>query len=99
VAQATLEALIEDDKEKARAVMDNKSRFNGLVEKARTNVYNRLKGERGGGLAVYKIETSTIENYRRIHNLLRRICKLILGEEADLQPQTRVSDEQVSADS
>jgi len=97
-AQATLEALIEDDNEKAKAVMDNKSRFNGLVEKARTNVYNRLKSEKGGGLAVYKIETSTIENFRRIHNLLRRICKLILGAEENLQQEIKPADEVVAAD-
>jgi len=97
-AQATLEALIEDDNEKAKAVMDNKSRFNGLVEKARTNVYNRLKSEKGGGLAVYKIETSTIENFRRIHNLLRRICKLILGAKENLQQEIKPADEDVAAD-
>jgi phosphate:Na+ symporter len=96
-AQATVEALIEDDREKAKAVMDNKARFNGLVEKARTNVYSRLTSKKGGGLAVYKIETSTIENFRRIHNLLRRICKLTLGAEENLKQEIEPADEDVSA--
>jgi hypothetical protein len=67
------------------------------VEKARTNVYSRLTSKKGGGLAVYKIETSTIENFRRIHNLLRRICKLILGAEEVLKQEIEPADEDVSA--
>jgi phosphate:Na+ symporter len=79
-AQLTVEALVEDDADKARQVMAAKSHFNGLSERVRSGLYTRLKSERPEHLALYKIETGTIENLRRIHNLLRRICKLIVRD-------------------
>lgn len=85
VAQTTFEASIGEDRQNARQFMQNKMHFNGLVERARSNVYVRLKNEQTEDLAVYKMEISTIENFRRIHNLLRRLCKLILRE--DIEPK------------
>jgi hypothetical protein len=46
-----------------------------------------MKSEKPEELSLYKIETSTLENYRRIHNLLRRICLLILKDREVQQPQ------------
>jgi phosphate:Na+ symporter len=83
-AQVTMEALLENDKDKAQQVIDSKARFNGMIERIRSNLYLRMKSETPEHLALYKIETSTIENFRRIHNLLRRICKLITEGEAIL---------------
>lgn len=79
-AQTALEALVEGDQDKARAVLDSKSHFNGLIERARSSLYIRLKAEAPERLALFKVETGTIENFRRIHNLLRRICKLIVHD-------------------
>ena len=76
-AQTTIQALLENDPHKARQVIDSKTHFNGLIERTRSHLFVRLKSDESKHLSLYKIETSTIENYRRIHNLLRRICKLI----------------------
>ncbi|MBT8130131.1 MAG: Na/Pi cotransporter family protein [Gammaproteobacteria bacterium] len=83
-AQVTMEALLENDRDKAQQVIDSKAHFNGMIELTRSNLYVRMKSEKPEHLALYKIEASTIENFRRIHNLLRRICKLITGAEETL---------------
>jgi phosphate:Na+ symporter len=80
-AQVTMEALLENDQDKAQQVIESKAHFNGMIELTRSNLYIRMKSEKPEHLALYKIETSTIENFRRIHNLLRRICKLITQDE------------------
>jgi phosphate:Na+ symporter len=86
-AQLTLEALLENDQQKAQQVIDSKAHYNGLIELTRSHLFVRLKSEESRHLALYKIEASTIENYRRIHNLLRRVCKLIIVTEEPLQQQ------------
>lgn len=82
-ARLTIEALSESDVAKAREVIASKAFFNGMVERARSDIYVRLKNEGTNDLAAYKIETSTLENFKRIHNLLRRISKLISRTEKD----------------
>ena len=88
-AQLTMEALLENNTDKAREVIDSKAHFNGMIELTRSHLYIRMKSGGYEHLELYKIETSTIENYRRIHNLLRRICKLMLmDDEAPLPGAT-----------
>ena len=98
-AQLTMEALLENDPQKAQQVVDAKAHYNGLIELTRSHLYLRLKSDQSKHLELYKIETSTIENYRRIHNLLRRICKLIItGEKAlEQQLEEQPATEQTSA--
>jgi phosphate:Na+ symporter len=80
-AQATFEAFVENDVEKAREVIDSKKRFNGMIERARGHLYVQLTSQEPERLGDYKIENSTLENFQRIHNLLRAISKLIVKQE------------------
>ncbi len=79
-AQITLEALLENDHTKAQQVIESKLRFYGLIERTRSHLYVRLKTEQPEHLLVYKIEISAMENFKRIYNQLRNICKLIVSE-------------------
>lgn len=79
-AQAAFEAMSENDKELAQEVIDSKKHFNGMIERTRAHLYTRLKSHEPQRLETYKIETSTLENFRRIHNLLRATAKLILSQ-------------------
>jgi len=83
-AQLTVEALLDNDEVKAQQVIDAKAHYNGLIERNRSHLYFQIKSEGEEELALYKLETSTLENYRRIHNLLRRICLLITREKEEL---------------
>ena len=86
-AQVTMEALLEDNTQKAQQVIDAKAHYNGLIERARSYLYFQIKSEREEELSLYKLETSTLENYRRIHNLLRRICLLVTKDREISSPQ------------
>ncbi len=86
-AQITIEALLENDSKKAKQVINAKPKFNGLVEHARSHLYLRLKTETPEHLIVYKIETSSIENFRQIHNQLRGICRLIIENSSEDEPK------------
>ena len=77
--QQTLDAIATDDIEKAIGVIDSKGRFGGLIERARSHLYSRLTQESPEHLSVYKIESNTIENYRRIHHLLVSVCELLIN--------------------
>ncbi len=86
-AQTTMEALLALDAQKAQQVIDAKAHYNGLIERARSHLYLRMKSHKPGELSLYKIETSTLENYRRVHNLLRRICLLVTKAGEAVPPQ------------
>jgi phosphate:Na+ symporter len=77
-AQMTLEAVAENSADKANEVQASKQHFNGLVERARGHLYIQLRSEKPERLREYKLESNTLENFKRIHNMLRSICKLIL---------------------
>ncbi|MGV6826689.1 MAG: Na/Pi cotransporter family protein [bacterium] len=99
-----LAAIADNDLTKASTVIESKSHFIGLLEQARSHLYRRLTTESPEHLAVYKLESNTLEHYRRIHVMFRSICKLLLEEEVqeveedaidvDSEP---VADEQASA--
>jgi phosphate:Na+ symporter len=86
-AQVTMEALLAHDAQKAQQVIDAKAHYNGLIELTRSHLYMQIKSEAAEQLSLYKIETGMLENYRRIHNLLRRICGLVTRGEETLQPK------------
>ncbi|MDX1698945.1 MAG: Na/Pi symporter, partial [Thiohalobacterales bacterium] len=75
--ELTLEALLGDDVEKAQQVIESKKRFNGMIEHAHSHLFLELASEKTDRLALYKLTNSTIENFRRLHNLFRRICNLV----------------------
>ena len=65
-------------------MIDAKAHHKGPIELTRSHLYIQMKSETPEQLSLYKIETSILENYRRIHNLLRRICELIIKGVVDL---------------
>jgi Na+/phosphate symporter len=73
--------MVENDPDKANEVNASKKHFNGLVERARAHLYTRLRRKESDQLQKYKLESNTLENFKRIHNMLRAICKLILERE------------------
>jgi len=42
----------------------------------------QLRSQEPDHLRTYKLETNTLENFRRIHNMLRAICKMTLNQAA-----------------
>jgi hypothetical protein len=90
-AQLTMEALLEHDAQKAQQVIDAKAHYNGLIESTRSHLYVQMKSETREQLSLYKIETSILENYRRTHNLLRRICGLIIKGADNLPAESSVT--------
>jgi len=81
-AQTTFEAVAENDEDKAKEVMASKAHFNGLIERARGHLYVQLRSQEPDQLQDYKLEMNTLENFKRIHNMLRAICKMTLKQAA-----------------
>ena len=77
-AQTTFAAMAENDSDRAKEVNRSKKHFNGMVERARNHQYAQLKDGNIEQLQEYRLESNTLENFKRIHNMLRAICKLIL---------------------
>ena len=101
VARATFEAFAENDREKAREVFDSKKHVNGLIARARGHPSVQPRRQAPEHLGNYRIETSTLENFKRIRNLLRATTRLILRQEAEPaqtdRPNTaEMADENVS---
>lgn len=91
--QTCLQAFEENDKEKAREVIVSKDRFRGMIEHARSHLYWRLTSESQEHLAVYKLESNILENYRRIHSIFRAICKLIVDDTLEDKKDENKDDE------
>lgn len=94
-AETVFEAMAERDGDKARAVIATKQHFNGMVERVRAHLYSQLRGDEPKKLQDYKLESNTLENLRRIHQLLRDICKLIVEQRDD--ERSGVAEEPTSA--
>ncbi|OOZ14065.1 hypothetical protein BOW35_09375 [Solemya velum gill symbiont] len=96
VGQAALEAIGNNDRDKAQEILDSKAHFAGLVERARSHLYSRLTQESPEHLVVYKIESNAIEHYRHIHKLFMRVCEMIILQsepESDQELQQEVPQE------
>ena len=87
VGQVTLEAFNDNDIDKAQEVLASKARFSGLIERARSHLYSRLTQESPEHLSVYKIESNSIENFRRIQTMFVRICELIVKMDEEATPE------------
>jgi phosphate:Na+ symporter len=84
-AQTTFAALAENDTVKAAEVLAAKKHINGLLERARSHFYVQFRSSRPDQLQEYKLESNTLENLRRIHLMLRSICKLIQASRTAVQ--------------
>jgi phosphate:Na+ symporter len=84
-AQTTFEAMRDNDKDKAAEVLAAKKHINGLLERTRSHLYVQLKGDNPKQLQEYKLESNTLENFRRIHMMLRSICKLVQADKLAVQ--------------
>lgn len=84
-AQTTFEAMAENNQAKAAEVLAGKKHINGLLERARSQLYMQLKSDKPNQLQEYKLESNTLENYRRIHMMLRSICRLIQANKTAVQ--------------
>ncbi len=94
-AQTTFEAIVENNPEKANQVKASKKHFNGLFERARSHLYMQLTSEKPNQLQDYKMESNTLESFKRIHSMLRFICKLILEQKTpDIEADPKVAAEQ-----
>jgi len=93
-AQKTFEAMAENDSAKASTVLEGKQHINGLLERARSHLFVKLRSNRAEQLQEYKLESNTLENFRRIHMMLRSICKLIRASDktGDGQQQPLLAD-------
>jgi phosphate:Na+ symporter len=96
--QITLEALAEDNSEKAQLVIESKSKFKGLVEHTRSHLYIRLTADSPNRLATYKIESNVVECFSRIHTLFRHIAEMIVMDPGQ-QSATPPADAPESTDS
>lgn len=84
-AQTTFQALAENDAGKAAEVLAAKKHINGLMERARGHFYTQFRSSRPDQLREYRLESNTLENFRRIHLMLRSICKLIQASRTAVQ--------------
>lgn len=73
-----LEALAEQDVEKAQAVKNSKAAFNASLEQLREHLNERLIADRPQRLDHFRIEVSVIDHFKRIHTLSRRIADVTL---------------------
>jgi phosphate:Na+ symporter len=84
-AQTTFQALADNDAARAAEVLAAKKHINGLLERARSHFYLQFRSSRPDQLQEYKLESNTLENFRRIHLMLRAICKLIQASKTAVQ--------------
>jgi phosphate:Na+ symporter len=81
--ELTLQALIDDDLEKAEAVNNSKATFNQMMEQTRQHLSQRVTIDTPRHMATYRLENNVIESFKHIHSLYRRIAKLILAEQEE----------------
>ncbi len=75
--ELAIKALITSDRELAEAVENSKPEFNQLADHARNQLVKHLAAPDPERLTTFRFLTNTIENYKRIHTLSRRIAKAI----------------------
>ncbi len=77
--EQTIQALVDNDLEKASAVNESKSSFNHLIEQTRQHLANRVNVDTPNHMEIYRLENNVIEAFKHIHSLYRRIAKLVLA--------------------
>ncbi len=96
--QISLEALVENNREKAQIVIDSKAKFRGLIEHTRSHLYIRLTADSPDRLVTYKIESDVVECFSQIHRLFRHIARLIITDTGQ-QPGPQGENETVAPES
>jgi len=81
----TLEAVLENDGEAARQVIDMKAKINQMAVKASEHGAHRLLADEPNRMASYRREMEIVEKLRRIYYFTKRIAKII--DESN-QPQS-----------
>jgi len=74
----TIEALTDNDIDKAKTVNDSKPAFNQLIEQTRQHLAKRVTIDTPRHMETYRLENNVIEAFKHIHSLYRRIAKLLL---------------------
>lgn len=88
--ETALEALAEQNVEKAESVARSKKDFNDLADDARGHLSKRLVADEPNRLEIFRIETDIIESFKRIHTLARRIADVVI--EVHQTTQTKAAD-------
>ncbi len=70
-------AFVQDDRDLAKRVMQEKGSINQLVLKAERHLAQRLVAEDANRLAAFRVETDIIENQKRIYYFAKRIAKVV----------------------
>jgi len=86
----TLEAVLDNDGETARKVIEMKGKINNLAVKASEHGANRLLADEPNRMVAYRREMEIVEKLRRIYYFTKRIAKII--DEAN-QPESNETPE------
>ena len=73
--QQTIKALVESDKKIAREVMECKPLVNKLARDAEIHLTRRLAADEPHRLAAFRLESETIEYFKRAYYFAKRIAK------------------------
>lgn len=80
-------AFMNEDLDAASMVMASKDAFNTLSDEARVQLANQLAKDPKNGLNEYRLAVEHVENFKKIHTLARRVCRIFL----DFHQQDAVS--------
>jgi len=79
-------AIAEDDLESARSVIEMKGEIDQAAGDATERVVDRLLAEEPNRIALFRIETDMIGQYRRLFYLAKRIAKTLTGDGVSVGP-------------
>ncbi len=85
-----MEALANDDHRAAEEVIAAKSEINLLADRADIHLSQRLIVKEADRLALFRLETDSIEYLKRIYYFAKRIAKVVV--EIDPSPQTQAAE-------
>ena len=77
-----INALVEDDHERAMRVMDAKDEINQLTSAAEMHLARRLGADAPNRLAAFRLESEMIEYLKRMYYFAKRIAKIVSADHA-----------------
>ncbi|NIL96700.1 MAG: Na/Pi cotransporter family protein [Planctomycetales bacterium] len=75
--EQAMQALVDNDLEIAKQVMDAKEEINRLADAAETHLSRRLAADEPNRLAAFRLESEVIEYLKRMYYFAKRITKVI----------------------
>lgn len=78
----SLQAVSQQNKEAARAVVEMKEAINAMAESATLHEAQRLVADEPRRLEAYSLETDILKNQKRVYYFAKRMAKSVLREEA-----------------